>query len=117
MKDAVTDFFSTGMTKKFDGKPFGIEGKVDSPSVTLRFEGNALGCTAVLQVRKRRMKLEVPFGAGEDFEPVTNEHLELVYECDYFTTTDILLGQLSTTRWINEAMHVIRRDSVLILGG
>jgi hypothetical protein len=118
MEDAVTDFFETGMTKKFNGKPFGIDGNVDSPTVSIRFEGKSLGCTATLQVRKRTLKLDVPMiGADEDFDPVTREHLEFVYECDYFTTAPMARGQLKTDRWVNEAMHVIRRDSVLILGG
>jgi hypothetical protein len=118
MQDAVRDFFETGMTKKIDGKPFGIDGSPDSPTVAIRFEGKSLGCAATLQVRKRAMKLDVPtIGADEGFEPITKEYLELVYECDYFTTAQMELAQLKADRWVTEAMHVIRRDSFLILGG
>ena len=53
----------------------------------------------------------------EDFEPATKEHLELVYECDYFTKGDMTSGQLKASEWIEDAMHVIRRDSHVILGG
>jgi hypothetical protein len=116
--DAVRDFVATGMTKALDGKHFGIEGKIASPStVVIRFEGDYLGCANTLQVRKRTSKLDVPVIGNNDFEIITKEHVEFVYDCEYFTTADMNVGQLNATRWIEEAMRVIRRDANTILGG
>jgi hypothetical protein len=117
MDDAVKDFFSTGMVKQIVGKNFGIDGKSDSPTVTMRFEGEYLGCMTTLLARRRMTRLEVQTIGDEDFEPATKEHLELVYECDYFTKGDMTSGQLKASEWIEDAMHVIRRDSHVILGG
>lgn len=118
MDDAVRDFFATGMTKELIGKHFGIEGRSEAPNVTIRFEGEYLGCATSLLVRKRATKLDMPMiGADDDFEPVTKEHLELVYECDYFTKVNMDIGQLKATQWVEDAMKVIRRDSNVILGG
>jgi hypothetical protein len=85
MDDALTDFFSTGMTKEIVGKHFGFEGKSEAPNVTIRFEGEYLACTTTLLVRRRTTKLEVQIIGDDDFQPITKDHLELVYECDYFT--------------------------------
>jgi hypothetical protein len=117
--DAVRDFVATGMSKAITGKHFGIEGKISIPSsVSTCFEGEYLGCTNTLQIRKRTVKLDVPPVIGiEDFMPVTNEHVELVYECDYFTKQDMDVGQLKAARWVDEAIHIIRRDANTILGG
>jgi hypothetical protein len=116
--DAVRDFGTTGMTKVFVGKHFGFEGKIAPPSsVSIRFEGDFLGCTNGLQIRKRAVKLDVPQIGISDFEIVTKEHVELVYECDYFTTATIEVGQLNANRWIEEAMRTIRRDANIILEG
>ncbi len=117
MDDAVNDFHSTGMTKQIGGKCFGIEGKSDSPSVTIRVEGEYLGCATTLLVRRRTTRLDVQVIGDDDFEPVTKEHLELVYDCDYFTKGEMAVGQLKASQWIEDAMHVIRRDSNVILGG
>jgi hypothetical protein len=76
--DAVLDFLSTGMTKAIGGKHFGIEGKIAPPStVIIRYDGEYLGCTNTLQVRKRTSKLDMPVIGNEDFEMVTKDHLEL----------------------------------------
>lgn len=115
---AIRDFVATGMTKELGGKHFGIEGKIASPStVIIRFEGEYLGCANTLQVRTRTSKLDTPVIGNQDFEMDTKKHFELVYDCEYFTTANMDVGQLKATRWSEEAMRVIRRDANTILGG
>jgi hypothetical protein len=116
---AADEFFQTGLIKPMDGKNFGVDGRIDLPNLSIRFEGEHVGCTAVLQIRKRKMELGVPY-IGEDvpdLPTMTAEHNELVFECDYFTTQRMSLGQFRVSRWAEEALHVIRRDSSVILGG
>lgn len=113
---AVAEFFDTGILKHMEGKNFNVDGHVDLPNVSIRFEGEHVGCAIVLQVRKRKLEVDIPF-IGDDFPEVNmSERNELVFECDYFTTKKMNLGQFRAARWTEEALHVIRRDSGVILG-
>jgi hypothetical protein len=115
MDAAVSDFLSTGIIKNITGKHFGIEGSIRVPAVNLRLEDEYRGCQIAFLIRERTLKIDMPFIGEEDITPSSRDHLELVFECDYYTKGTMSVGQMRARHWVEEALQVIRRDSGVIL--
>lgn len=115
--EAVQAFVSTGLVRVPDGRHFGIEGKLALPECILRYESDQLGCMAHLKVQTRKVGiLEKPLG-DVDFDLKEVERHEFVFDIDYYTMSDVLVGQLKVEEWIRQAMQVVRRDAKIFLGG
>jgi hypothetical protein len=51
------------------------------------------------------------------FDPQTLTHNLLVLDFDYFTIEMVPVSQLRVQDWIEQALHVLRRDVSPFLGG
>jgi hypothetical protein len=98
------------------GKHFGIEGQSKEPHYALRWEGNALGVTVNLRTQARKFLVEPPL-ADQAFDRIEKETFDLDYDLDYYTMVPASVGQFRAKEWIEQAMHVIQRDSKVFLGG
>jgi hypothetical protein len=114
MDGAVADFISTGVFKKIPEVNFGIKGQITQPSFGLRFENENVGCVVVFQVRKREINMDVPIIGEEDLVSQHREYTELVLEFDYYAQ-NMEIDQFKCSKWLEEAMHVMRRDAAMVL--
>lgn len=114
---AVSDFESTGILRTISGKHFGIEGRIDLPEAIMRYEDDNLGCRLHFFVRRRKISINIPILGEEDLKPIEDERVELIFDCDYYTNSDLSAGQLDAEEWVKQAVHVIRRDAKVVLGG
>jgi len=98
-----------------EGKHFNIQGKVLLPQFSLVWEGESTGVKVLMAARDKKIDFDAPLGI-EELSSVHIEKYELVYDLDYYTLHQVSKGQLNIKEWIEQAYHLIRRDSKLFLG-
>ena len=115
-KSASDALLSTGMVKPISGKYFNIEGRVNFPEYSFRWEGKAIGARITLKAVTRTVDFEPNIDIKE-LEPKKIEKYLLILDIDYYTLAETLVGQLRIGDWIDQAYHAIKRDSKVVLGG
>jgi len=116
--DEATDAFASIDLVKFPkGKNFGIDGRIKNPDCSFRLEDENLGCRCQLAVQTKSTNIELPLGESEEVKFEASERHDLIFDCDYYTTADVAVGQLKTDVWLRQAEQVMRRDAKVILGG
>jgi hypothetical protein len=98
-----------------DGPHFGLEGSFSLPELAVRWEGLAAGVTLRLRSEGRKIDFDPPMGVRE-LQPYHEEKFGILYDLDYYTKGTLGTGQFRTQDWINNVLHVVRRDSRKFLG-
>lgn len=96
------------------GKHFGIEGRINNPDINFRIEDEHNGCSGRILSQSKKIAVEVPL--GEDIGVNDTERHEFIFDCDYYTRADTLVGQFRAADWIRQAVRVVRRDAKVFLG-
>jgi hypothetical protein len=107
---AAEEFLKNRIFNFPSGKYFGLNVVPLYPEYAFRLEGSAVGVTLRYKSEGRKNEFEPPFGVTS-IEPLKEERQFIVFDVDYYTTAKLLLTQLSMSEWINQALHVIKRDS------
>ena len=74
-----------------------------------------MGVRAVLEARDKK----IDFESQPSMEEVQSIHIvkhEVVYDIDYYTLANVSTGQLNVTEWIDQAYHMVKRDSRFFFG-
>jgi hypothetical protein len=113
-EDATMDIVSSLGLKLPQGTHFNIEGK--TPLITLehRWEDELLGVTSQLRSQEQSWEFTPPIEA-EGLEPKKTVKNFVSYSPDYFTRKPISVNQLNVKKWIENAFHLIKRDSKVFL--
>jgi hypothetical protein len=112
--EAASSLISTELIKVPNGRHFNIDGKVLMPHYSLVWEGKATAIRVILMAKEQKLDLEVPPGL-EGISPIHSKWGEIVYDIDYYTLKNTSRGQLNIKEWINQAYHLIKRDSKVFL--
>jgi len=98
------------------GKHFNIEGKGLYPEYTLRWEGEKTAVAVRLRAVGQKVEFDAPF-AVEEIASVHTERFDAIFDVDHFTGAATPAGQFRCKDWIQQAVHLTRRDSGAFLGG
>ena len=115
-QSASADMLGAKLLNLPDGPHFGLDGSFTYPELAARWEGRAAGVTVRLRSEGRKIDFDPPHGIGE-LQSVHEEKFGLVCDLDYYTKGTVTTGQFRTQDWINQVLHLIRRDSHKFLGG
>lgn len=98
-----------------EGKHFNIQGKVLLPRYSFTWQGESTAIRVSLSAQDRKIDFNVSPGV-EELPPVHIEKHEIIYDVDYYTLNPISKGQLNVKDWIEQAYHLIKRDSIIFMG-
>jgi hypothetical protein len=100
---------STGLLKLPEERVFGAEGDPVAAEVLVTFEGKGLGGTFKLASQSRQLNVELPpeFPAPENMKFKMDG---LLLDVDLFTTTPFSISMVGVKEWIEQALHVFKRD-------
>jgi hypothetical protein len=90
------------------GKQFGIDGQFKHPEYAIRYEGKTQG--VIIRVKSESIKYEFNPPFGMPFEALKDEKHFNTFDIDFYSTAIITRGQLNIEEWINQALHMIKRD-------
>ena len=99
-----------------DGSHFGIDGQPMLPEFGVRWESETQGTTVVVRSEERGIDVERPLGVSE-IDPIHIKKFGIKADFDYFIKAPVPVEKFRLEDWINQAVHVIRRDGPLFLGG
>ncbi|MCI0491280.1 MAG: hypothetical protein L0229_32215 [Blastocatellia bacterium] len=117
-EDAMNALMSTGMIRIPGERFFGIEkGKPLQAHYVLTWEGEATAATVRIQVLGRKLNVNIPpqLAHIEQLKSLDKETPRFVFDVDYYTKKPVAIGQLSSSEWISQTLHLINRDSKLFL--
>lgn len=98
-------------------KIYGIEeGKSTRPSLALAFEGPATGARIRLSSQTEVVEFNPPINIRE-FSSERKESHFIEFDVTYYTMIETLVGQFKPDVWMERVLHVIRRDSNVVLAG
>jgi uncharacterized protein (TIGR04255 family) len=107
---AADALLSTGRLSLPSAQSFGVNGAPVSPAFSCRWDGQAKGFTVQLRTEERKYAFDRPFAwEGEKFEG-KERHL-FVLDIDYYTTATIGTAQVRLSDWVQQAIHLVRRDT------
>jgi hypothetical protein len=92
-------------------KIFNIQGKVLLPSYSFVWEGESTAAQIMLKAVDRKIDFKVPVGLEDEIPPVHLTKYEVIYDIDYYTIKTVSRGQFNVKDWIEQAYHLIKRDS------
>jgi hypothetical protein len=113
-EDATMDIVSSFGLKLPQGKHFNIEGKIPLVTLEHRWEDELLCVTSQLRSQEQSWEFTPPIEA-EGLEPKKTKINFVSYAPDYFTRKSISVNQLNVKKWIENAFHLIKRDSKIFL--
>lgn len=112
---SVPMLLSTGLLKLPEEKVFGADNGVSSAEVAITFSGKALGGTFKLSSQTRSLNVELP----PEFPAPDNMKLRmegLLLDVDLFTPKPVPTSMLGLSEWIEQGIHVFKRDVPKLLG-
>lgn len=115
-EEAIASFTDLSLLSVPEGKQFGIDGPIVSPSYQIGWEGDELGVTVRVNVVTEKVDFDVPPGV-RDIKSIHYEDYALIYDVDYHTLAPTSVGQLKPLGWAKSIMQVVRRDAAEYLGG
>jgi hypothetical protein len=113
---ASRDFVSAGLLKTPTGNVFNINGRIALPEYAVQWKDEEHTLLARLRVQTDKVELEPPKNV-KDIERISKEHNRLLFDVDYFTIGAIPVGRFRASAFIDQARHLINRDSHHFLGG
>lgn len=112
---ATKDVLSTGLITCPVGPHFGIDGKPSNPNYIMRWESDSKGAMIHLTAETRKLEFSPPPEMSH-IAPIKEEKSRILYDLDYYTRAIVTRGQFRPTDWIDNASHLMRRDSAKFLG-
>lgn len=112
---ASTALLSSQILNLPDGPHFGIDMPPVLPGYTVRWESKATGTTVRIEAEGRIIDFTPPHFL--DLRPMHKEVAGLKFDIDYYTVASVTVGQFSCRDWINQAWHLVNRDSKPFLTG
>ena len=109
LEQANQHLLSTGLVAPPKPPNFGVEANPRLEAV-FRWEGDSLGATVRMRAEHRTAEVEIPATFESPKIPKIEKHL-LIFDVDYYTKKVVNVGQLRASEWINNALHIIRKDS------
>jgi hypothetical protein len=116
LKSATEAALSLGTVKLPEGKFFGQEGTPKSVDLQYRWENKSNGMTVRLRTEGVIFELSPGLALRKEVQPFKREKHRFVYDTDYYTVAAVTPSQLRIPDWVNNALHLIHRDSKLFLG-
>jgi len=113
---AANAIVSSKMMNVPTGKYFNIQGKVLSPVYSLVWEGESTAAKVTLKAADTKIDFNVPSGLEDEIPPVHLTKYEVLYDIDYYTINAVSRGQFNVKDWIEQAYHLIKRDSKNFIG-
>lgn len=94
------------------GKYFNIKGKVLLPSYSIVWEGESTAVKLAILARDRKVEFNAPSGLEEELPSVHSTKYDVAYDIDYYTINAVSRGQFNVKDWVEQAYHIIKRDSI-----
>lgn len=113
-ESATEDIVSSLGLKNISGKHFNIEGILSNITYEHRWEDDLFGLASQLWSEERTWDFNPPLEA-EGLKPEKTTQTSIKYSPDYYTRKSISVNKLDTRIWIENAFHMIKRDSKVFL--
>lgn len=110
LRVASEALLSTRLISVPEGPHFGIEGSATLPQYLIKWEDDKRGAMVHLTAEKRSIEFNPP-PDWEGVAPFKKNINRLVADFDYYTIASVAVGQFRATDWLNNALHLIKRDS------
>jgi len=87
------------------------------PEVSFRYDGRGVGTTVRFRAEARKVDFDPPFEFAilRVLEPVHKEVFGVSFDVDLFTLSPMSAGELNVVEWIDQAVHVVNRDTPVFL--
>lgn len=107
---AASALLDVGILNVPTERVFGTEGEPTTAEAMIGFQGKGMGATLRIGTQTRQVKVELPL----EVSPKISETHETLYgvslDVDFFTPTEVQAAQMGLSEWIEQVMHVYRRD-------
>lgn len=113
---AANAISSSNMMAIPTGKYFNIQGKVFSPVYSLIWEGESTAAKITLKAAGEKIDFNAPTGLEDEIPSVHVIKYAVIYDIDYYTINSVSKGQFNVKDWIEQAYHLIKRDSKYFIG-
>ena len=95
---------------------FGVELSSLYPEYALRADGQGTGFVLRLRSEVRKIDFDPPMNMRQ-INALHETKAGILFDIDYYTTAKVSIGQFRAQEWLNQAIHLVRRDSRQFLGG
>jgi len=100
----------TGLLTLPSDRFFGAEGTPKSAEVMISVEGKGLTATFRMGVQTRQVSIDLPANAPPHLHDTHESTHGLFLDVDFFTPMEVQVTQLGMSDWIEQVMHVFKRD-------
>jgi hypothetical protein len=115
-QEAANAVLSTGLLRvPRHEKLFGISMAPKAPEYGLHGEDGRNGFNLNLKAETIEAGFRPNFGFGVFFKPMKQTIHRVNLDVDHYLTGPVLAGQFLVTDWINQALHIVRRDGAALL--
>ncbi len=98
------------------GKYFGLEANVTDPEISLRWEGETIGCMVRLSVIGHTLKVEIPI-EFPDLDPIDLERHSATLDVDFYAHGITAASKFNAPAIVETWLQLIRRDVGGFLNG
>lgn len=113
-EDATKDIIASLGLKVPQGKHFNIEGRIPLITLEHRWEDELLGISSELRSQEQFWEFNPP-GEAEGLELKKVNKSFIKYAPDYYTLKSLSVSKFNTKKWLENAFHLIKRDSKIFL--
>jgi len=107
---AASSVLSTGILNTPKERVFGAEGEPTAAEAMIGFTGKGLGAILRIGAQTRQVNIDLPLEVPPDVKE-THETLHGVsLDVDFSTPKEVQAAQMGLSEWIEQVMHVYRRD-------
>jgi len=115
-ESAAEALLTTGSLNIPEGPHFGLSAPIVDPEIAIRREDGKHGFLLRLKAETVTFDFQVPFGLAHfaKREPITIHRVHLDVDC--YTQAPVERSQLYISDWIDQTLHVMKRDSQKFFG-
>ena len=111
LEAAMTAFLDMGRLKLPGERYFGAESGPKSSEVTVVSEGPGLAVTLKLGAQSRNLNVEFPLEVPRKTEDFQVKATGVFLDADFYVPSEVRISQLGVPEWIEQVLHVFRRDA------
>ena len=89
---------------------FGAEGEPTAAEAMIGFSGKGLGGTLRIGAQTRQVNIDLPLEVSPDIKETHETSHGVSLDVDFFTPKEVQAAQMGLPEWIEQVMHVYRRD-------
>jgi len=107
---AASSVLGVGILSAPKERVFGAEGEPTAAEAVIGFTGKGLGATLRIGAQTRQVSIDLPPEVSPDIKETHETSHGVSLDVDFFTPKEVQAAQMGLAEWIEQVMHVYRRD-------